>query len=75
MLIASFRLNLENEHIVTQLCVYVDYNVLGLYIKLFAWYNNIFLWRLVKPKTGLKPVFNNQKPVFQKIRFNIPSVN
>ena len=27
----------------------------------------------VKPKTGLKPVFNNQKPVCQKNSINIPS--
>jgi len=25
-----------------------------------------FLWRAAKPKTGLKPVFNNQKLVWQK---------
>ena len=55
----------------TLLFVYVRYN--ALYIKLFALYNNIFLWRLVKPKTGLKPVFNNRKPVCQKTGFNIPT--
>jgi len=32
-----------------------------------------FLWRIVRPKTGLKPVFNNQKPVCQKNCINIPS--
>jgi len=49
--------------VLTLLCVYVGYNALGLYIKLFAIYNNIFLWRLVKPKTGF------QQP---KSGFNIP---
>jgi len=32
--------------VLTLLCVYVRYN--ALYLKLFALYNNIFLWRLVK---------------------------
>jgi len=32
-----------------------------------------FLLKPVKPKTGLKPVFNNQKPVCQKNGINIPT--
>ena len=45
--------------------MYVDYNVLGLYIKLFALYNSVFLWRLEKPKTGLKP-FSTTENRFSK---------
>ena len=70
MFIASFRLNLENEHIsVALLCVYVHYNALGLYRKLIALYKNIFFMKVIKTKIRFKTGFNNRKPVLKKIRF------
>jgi len=46
MFTASFILIFEMSiSVLALLCVYVCYN--ALYIKLFASYNNIFLWRLV----------------------------
>ena len=66
MFMASFRLNLENEHISVDaalrvrtlqcICVYVRYN--ALYIKIFALYNNILLWRLVKTENRFSTTEN-----------------
>src|SRR6218665_1718134 len=61
--------------VLTLLCVYLRYNALYIKLKLFALYNNIFFIKVSKPKTGLKPVFNNQNPVFQKTGFNIPNLD
>jgi len=36
--------------VLTRLCVYVHYNALGLYIKLFALYKNIFFMKVIKTK-------------------------
>jgi len=48
--------------VLTLLCVYLLYNALYIKLKLFALYNNNFLWRLVKPKSG----FQQPKFVFPK---------
>ena len=47
--------------------VYVRYN--ALYIKLFALYNNTFLWRLVKTENWLKTGFQQPKTGLPKNRF------
>jgi len=67
MFIASFGLNFENEQIVlTLLCVYVHYNGLGLYIKLFALYKNIFFMKVIKTEIRLKTGFQQPKTGFPK---------
>jgi len=45
--------------VLTMLCVYVHYNTLRLYIKLFALYKNIFFMKIIKTEnrfeTGQQP--------------------
>src|SRR6218665_271013 len=41
----------------TLLCVYVHYNALGLYIKLFALYKNIFFMKVIKTEIRFKTGF------------------
>ena len=40
--------------LLTLLCVYVHYNALGLYIKLFALYRNIFFMNVIKTENGFQ---------------------
>jgi len=47
----------------------VYYNALGLYIKLFALYKNIFFMKVIKTKKGFKTGFQQPKTGFKKIRF------
>ena len=55
--------------VLTLLCVYVHYNVLGLYIKLLALYKNIFFIKVIKTEIRFKTGFQQLKTGFQKIRF------
>ena len=52
--------------VLTPLCVYVHYNALGLYIKLFALYKNIFLMKIIKTENRFKPGFQQPKSGFPK---------
>jgi len=52
--------------VLTMLCVYVHYNTLGLYIKLFAWYKNIFLMKVIKTENQFKTGFQQLKSGFPK---------
>ena len=47
--------------VLTLLCVYVHYNALGLYIKLFALYKNIFFMKVIKTEIRFKTGFQQPK--------------
>jgi len=52
--------------VLTLLCVYVHYNALGLYIKLFALYKNIFFMKVIKTEIRFKTGFQQPKTGFPK---------
>jgi len=55
--------------VLTLLCVHVHYSALGLYIKLFALDNNVFLMKVSKTENQFKTGFQQPKTGFPKIRF------
>jgi len=60
--------------VLTLLCVYVHYNALSLYIKLFALYKNIFFMKVIKTEIRFKTGFQQPKTGFpKKSGFNIPT--
>ena len=54
-----------NILLLTLLCVYVHYNELGLYIKLFALYKNIFFMKVIKTENRFS----------KKSGFNMPTTD
>ena len=52
--------------VLTLLCVYVHYNVLGLYIKLFAFYKHKFFMKVIKIENRFKTSFQQPKSGFPK---------
>jgi len=52
--------------VLTLLCVYVHYNALGLYRKLFALYKNIFFMKVIKTENRFKTGFQQSKTGFPK---------
>ena len=52
--------------VLTLLCVYVHYNVLDLYIKLFALYKSIFFMKFIKTENRFKTGFQQPKSGFPK---------
>ena|SRR6218665_2404202 len=52
--------------VLTMLCVYVHYNALGLYIKLFALYKNMFFIKVIKTENWFKTGFQQPKSGFPK---------
>ena len=52
--------------VLTLLCVYVHYNALGLYIKLFALYKNIFFLKVITTEIRFKTCFQQPNTGFPK---------
>src|SRR6218665_478678 len=52
--------------VLTLLCVYVHYNALDLYIKLFALYKNILFMKVIKNEVRFKTGFQQPKIGFPK---------
>ena len=52
--------------LLTLLYVYVHYNALGLYIKLFPLYKNIFFMKVIKTENRFKTGSQQQKSGFPK---------
>ena len=52
--------------VLTWLCVYVHYNALDQYIKLFALYKNIFFMKVIKTEIRFKTGFQQPKTGFKK---------
>ena len=52
--------------VLTLLCVYVHYNALDLYIKLFVMYKNIFFMKVIKTEIRFKTGFQQLKTGFPK---------
>ena len=50
----------------TLLCMYVHYNALGRYIKLFALYKNLFFMKVIKTENRFKTGFQQPKTGFPK---------
>src|SRR6218665_307567 len=61
-----------NILLLTLLCVYVHYNALGQYIKLFALYKNIFFMKVIKTEIRFSTTENRFS---KKSGFNMPTVN
>ena len=55
-----------NILVLALLCVYVYYNALGLYIKLFTLYKNIFFMKVIKTEIRFKTGFQQPKTGFPK---------
>ena len=55
-----------NILLLTLLCVYVHYNALGLNIKVFASYKNIFFMKVIKTEIRFKTGFQQPKTGFPR---------